>query len=408
MVEAHLVDDDRSQRLRQQLVRHLVDIGALASPEWQRAFTEVARHVFVPRVFVPSADNNGTYTPLDGTDPHQRHAWLEHVYTDDICITQLDGDDTAWQTALRQGSVTAAKMTCTSSQPALMASMLELLAPSDGSRMLEIGTGTGYNAALLAHRLGSAAVASLDIDPGLVESARTNLTQAGYAPNLTSGDGAHGWPDCGPYTHLMATASFPAIPPAWLEQVSHGGTILANLYRPLGGGILVRLTVDAAKGEASGHFTTDTAGFMPTRTHESATAFALYSTITEEQEQAAPAKHSPLDLTTILDDPNARFFLALLSDLHTIRVRYPHHPEEHWLLTQDGSWAFATADSDGVTVRQDGPRRLWDEAQTRYQQWLDLGEPPRHHLGLTVTPEEQYVWYSSPDNSKRYPLSPPP
>jgi len=93
-----------------------------------------------------------------------------------------------------------------------MIRMLEALDIADGQRVLEIGTGTGYNAALLSHRLGDHFVHSVDIDPQRVEQARERITRLGYQPTLGTVDGAGGWPAHAPYDGIIATCSVPAIP----------------------------------------------------------------------------------------------------------------------------------------------------------------------------------------------------
>jgi SAM-dependent methyltransferase len=89
--------------------------------------------------------------------------------------------------------------TSSSTMPSLMARMLEALDVRDGHRVLEIGTGTGYNAALLCHRLGPRNVVSIDIDPTLVAAARSRLADLGYHPTLVAGDGTTGAVQHGPY-----------------------------------------------------------------------------------------------------------------------------------------------------------------------------------------------------------------
>lgn len=144
--------------------------------------------------------------------PECRDEWLAAVYSDDTLITQLDGEDQAWKTALAKGNVTGIP-TSSSSQPALMATMLEALDVEDGQRVLEIGTGTGHNAALMCEALGSGHVASIDIDAALVESARERLASCGYTPALAVADGADRFADGAPYDRIMATCSLPAVPP---------------------------------------------------------------------------------------------------------------------------------------------------------------------------------------------------
>jgi protein-L-isoaspartate O-methyltransferase len=148
-------------------------------PQWVTAFAEVPRHVFVPR-FYPDLD---APEAVDGADPDRQQEWLGGVYSDESLVTQY---------RLTPGTTDLWQSTSSSTRPSLMARMLTLLDVHDSHRVLEIGTGTGYNAALLCHRLGSDNVASLDIDAELVDTARQRLAALGFHPTLTTGDGAAG------------------------------------------------------------------------------------------------------------------------------------------------------------------------------------------------------------------------
>ena len=191
------------------LVACLAERGYLADPRWQAAFEAVPRHVFVPRFYLDDE------TLIDGDDPAQERKWLDAVYRDDALVTQLaavPGTDLMWATS-------------SSTMPSLMAYMLDLLDVQDGQRVLEIGTGTGYNAAILCHRLGDMNVASIDLHPDLVDSARGWLAQLGYWPCLAAGDGAEGMPDRAPFDRILATCAVPALPAAWISQLRTGGLV---------------------------------------------------------------------------------------------------------------------------------------------------------------------------------------
>lgn len=149
-----------------QLAATLVASGVLRSARWISAFQAVPRHVFVPRIYVDRG-RNGAYELLDSGDPARRPEWLSSVYADEPVVTKLDGD--VWLSS--------------SSQPSLMAEMLEALAVTGPERVLEIGTGTGYNAALLAEGIGSAQVASIDVDTQLVTAARHGCTASATPPS---------------------------------------------------------------------------------------------------------------------------------------------------------------------------------------------------------------------------------
>ncbi|MGH3900291.1 MAG: methyltransferase domain-containing protein [Pseudonocardiaceae bacterium] len=96
---------------------------------------------------------------------------------------------------------------CTSSasKPDLVLSMLGALDLHDGHTVLEIGTGTGYNAALLAARLGASNVTTVEIDPALADAARAALDASRFPVTVVTGDGAQGHPDRAPYDRVIAT-----------------------------------------------------------------------------------------------------------------------------------------------------------------------------------------------------------
>jgi protein-L-isoaspartate(D-aspartate) O-methyltransferase len=123
------------------LVDQLVRAGRLPDPAWQEAFAAIGRGQFVPYVFVPCVDRPG-WRIVEGDEQ-----WRALVGSDEALVTQLDGDDTAAD-ACRRGDTVQADPTSSSSAPSLMAAMLYALDVRDGMRVLEVGAGTGYNAAL--------------------------------------------------------------------------------------------------------------------------------------------------------------------------------------------------------------------------------------------------------------------
>jgi len=114
----------------------------------------------------------------------------------------------------------------TISQPYVVALMTELLAPGKHDRVLEIGTGSGYQAAILAQLV--AAVYTIEIVPELATSASEALRQLGYA-NVTvrRGDGYLGWPEKAPFDAIIVTAAPPEIPQALVKQLATGGRLVA-------------------------------------------------------------------------------------------------------------------------------------------------------------------------------------
>ena len=221
----------------------LRDNGDLRCPAWHAAVAAVPRHLLVPHAF--EQDSTGTWSEFTTADAPQR------VYSPETLITALDTVGTHQQPI------------SSSTKPDLMVRMLEILDIQDGHRVLEIGTGTGYNAALLAHRLGDDRVSSVEVDSGLVDLARGRLAAAGFRPTLVATDGAAGLPEHAPFDRIIATCSVPAIPWAWAEQLTDGGAILADLKLAISAGNLVHL--HRAHDHLEGRFTSRWAAFMAIR-----------------------------------------------------------------------------------------------------------------------------------------------
>lgn len=197
-------------RLRSRLVRALVRNGTLTDPTWRDAFLTVPRHVFLPRYF---HQRSGRWEAVDAGDED----WLTQIYADRVLVTQLDGDSSRWEAARVNGPVRGAP-TCSSSMPTIMAVMLEALQVKENHRILEVGTGTGYNAALLCVRQGDHLVSTIDIDESLAGPAQRHLAECGLHPTCAVMDGVNGFPQSAPYDRILCTCAVPRIPLAWLDQ----------------------------------------------------------------------------------------------------------------------------------------------------------------------------------------------
>ena len=114
----------------------------------------------------------------------------------------------------------------TISQPYMVAYMTQALAPIPESKVLEAGTGSGYQAAVLAELSGQ--VCSVERLANLAQLARTRLYGLGYGNvQVVVGDGTLGYPEQAPYDRIIGTAALPAIPPPWVEQLAEGGVVVA-------------------------------------------------------------------------------------------------------------------------------------------------------------------------------------
>jgi len=134
----------------------------------------------------------------------------------------------------------------TISQPTLVAAMTELLELAGTERVLEVGTGSGYQTAILAALAGE--VWSVERVPELAEAARARLlVELGLANlHLRTGDGALGWAEAAPFDRILVTAGAEAVPPPLLEQLAAGGRMVVPVGPPGGVQWLRALDLDAA------------------------------------------------------------------------------------------------------------------------------------------------------------------
>ncbi|MGH3867044.1 MAG: methyltransferase domain-containing protein [Pseudonocardiaceae bacterium] len=227
------------------LTAQLVTQRVLNDPVWASAFAAIPRHLFTPRVV---ADDGAVLYA-------GQREWLEAVYSDAALLTQTapagDGEQEL--------------PTSSSSRPAVMAVMLEALDTRSGHRVLEVGTGTGYNTALLCQRLGEGNICSVDIHPGLIAQAREHLAEIGCHPCLSTGNGANGWAEHAPFDRILATCAITQIPPEWIRQLADGGRIVAPLDAGTSGPLLV--LDKTAPDEVTGYIHPYPAWFMPLREH---------------------------------------------------------------------------------------------------------------------------------------------
>lgn len=377
-------------KLRRKMAERLTEAEELA-PQWRPAFLAVPRHAFIPDLIwrrEPSIDGPNDLVPLYRSESPV--AWLELSYADDAVITQVD-DGTPVGPDLAGYDITSS-----ASMPLLVSRMLTALDVEAGQRVLEIGTGTGYNAALLAHRLGAENVTTIEVDPALAKRAHQALTNVGYgAVRVITADGTHGHSPGSPYDRIISTASVRRFPYQWVAQTRPGGRIVtpwAQLYFPA----LVAFTV-GEDGTATGSVADPGMDFMTLR-DQRIPRISVAKVMGDDDEDTAPASETELHPYDVAGDSDAAFTIGLRVPNCTQRYWRPDKQDDHgtlWLLDQwSGSWARLRhdPDSDGpYEVRQGGLRQLWDEVEAAYRWWSGQGSPAADKWRFEVNPEGQQV-----------------
>ncbi|MFF3071720.1 methyltransferase domain-containing protein [Kitasatospora sp. NPDC057936] len=351
---------------------------------WATAFDAVPRSLFLPDLIWAHDMATGKSRPLDRTEDER--GWSAAAAADIPIVTQ-------WDDGAHAGRKPGTVPTSSASMPSLVASMLDDLQAEPGMRVMEQGTGTGWNSALLAHRLGDANVTTVEIDPLVSAQARAALHAAGYQPQVVCGDGALGHQAGAPYDRITATFGLREIPQAWIEQTRPGGLILAPFGTHYSNAdALARLTVHG-DGTASGPFL-QPVEFMKMRSQRLRWPDnpADGGTVAEHTTAAALPSHRKFDPFPLAAG------LRLRDVTHAIQ---PHQDGARtlWLYSlTTPAWAAATfRDGESVhLVRQYGGRRLWEDFERTLIWWHDTGEPGVERLGLTVTPDGWHAWLDEP------------
>ena len=180
-------------QLHNKLLDSLRGKQVLADPNLEAAFAGIPRHVFLPQI-----------------DP-------ANVYQDQAIALKISP---------------SGEVLSSSSQPTMMAIMLAQLQLEQGMNVMEIGTASGYNAALIRHVVGNRGhVTSLEIDRELAEQARDNLAQMGHGDVLVvDGDAIGGYEPRAQYDRILATAGVWDIPRHWLQQLRDDGRLVAPIW----------------------------------------------------------------------------------------------------------------------------------------------------------------------------------
>jgi protein-L-isoaspartate O-methyltransferase len=354
-----------------------------ASPWTRQATDALPRHEFAPaRLW---RWDGHAYVPVDrGADAER---WAAEVYA---------GPDEAAVTQVTDG-LASSSLSC----EAVVVDMLDSLMLDPGQRVLELGAGTGRNAALLAWRAGRGQVTSIEVDPGLAVQAQEHLDAMRAGVTVEVADGAEGWPKGAPYHRVISTYAVDRVPWSWVAQTCPGGRIVTPWGR-LGH---VALTV-AEDGRSATGWMQGLAQFMPARGTIPGPGRGF-----RQVRGDGPAQDERLitrDLRPLRDDPHLRFALRVAVPDVQITTAVDDDGLNAWLHDGVSSWATLSALGGGRTVaHQGGPRRLADELEQAWDGWLTEDKPELYDFGMTVQPDRQFVWCRDAATGPRWPVRAP-
>lgn len=354
--------------LRQTLVENLQRRGTIVDQRVAEAFASVPRHLFLP-----------------GLDP-------EHVYSDQAIITKVqDGVGIS-----------------SSSQPAMMAIQLQQLLLEPGQRVLEIGAGTGYNAALIRFLVGpTGRVATVDVDDDIVGAARAQIAAAGYNDvQVILGDGGYGYAPGAPYDRIILTVGASDILPAWVAQLRPDGLLVLPL--DLGPGMYSIALRKLSNGTLISESLTP-CGFIRLRGVFASTERQLtigeWEIFCEPGPRLDPARLPALlqaasgDAPIIAEAAEATIFLAFCGEplAKLFRRTTTGEPAAEGLRTalfdttaMSGCilppWLAPAARTDTASAQLFGSPTAYERLRAHLDRWVALGRPGLNDLRLLVTP----------------------
>lgn len=359
---------------RQRLVEEIAQQRIRLPQTLREAFLTIPRHAFLDHYF--RQQESFSWERID--EPPQDAAlevwqtWYEDIYQDEALVVQVD----------QRG-----RPLSSSSTPSVMAQMLETLAVSAGQRVLEIGTGTGYHAALLAHLVGNThLVTTIEVDPTLASLAQQRLDESiGPGVQVHAADGLMWTNEAGIYDRIIATGSFARIPETWIRMLAVGG-ILVMEWRGAFAGILIQMHKQA-DGSLIGHAVPGWDGsFMP-----------LHSPDALPTRSPLFTDHPIIERTTVTGDtfspsllthPGLMLWLQCASPHLTLRRQYARDTNALTLYLIDTerqtSIAMQEEKSGDWTIVVYGSYPLWTQISTIIQQWKALGCPMTEAYTLRV------------------------
>lgn len=376
-------EDTRAEFLRVLKIR-----TRLTDPALLAAVTAIPRDEFIGDIYERTNITTGRFEPIE----RGSERWLARMSDPSFSLVTAISRENEAEDGIPRIAATA---------PVTVARMLELGAFREGERVLQVGTGPGYLAALLAHRLGAGNVTSVDIDEEAISAATATLRKL-VSTGILSGmprlevANANDFEDRlggQRFDGIISTVSFERVPPAWLPRINPGGRVVA----PLGGagtaaGRVVTLTADHT-GHLAGRFAPFMSDIMRDRDLDSAPA-----------RTTAPLTMRPGG-TRLTENELTDLDFAFFAGLHQPDLRLPVAADSRGLVEivgRNGDYAVASVKVPPGRplgqARQAGEEDLFKIVEGIHGRWQAQGSPKPHELGLTIDPNGTHkYWVRTPD-----------
>nr|WP_051797797.1 methyltransferase domain-containing protein [Streptomyces sp. NRRL S-337] len=367
--------------------------AGVLTPEWAPAFAAVPRSAFLPELIWPFDMAAGRSVAVRRRDDPA--AWRGYADDTDVPIV------TQWDDGEHSGTEPGATPTSSASMPSVVFRMLRELDLRPGHKVLEIGTATCWNAALMAHRAGPGNVVTVEVDEAVAAAARSAAERYGLGVRVVHGDGAGGYPEGAPYDRVIATCGVRAVPYSWVAQSRPGGVIVVPWGTHFGNGDAVARLVVAPDGKSAAGRFAGPVEFMKLRAQRRpAVVHSAYVTGRVDEGDESSTDLQEEDVLGGQFGPQ-RFVLGLRvrECCHVVtEKRDGGRPVWFYGLGGDRSWACVWfREGEAARVWQAGPRRLWDEVAAAHEWWVAQGRPDHARFGLTVAVEGQRVWLDDPE-----------
>jgi protein-L-isoaspartate(D-aspartate) O-methyltransferase len=367
--------DRRGEVARAQMVESLRRLGVADEPVLE-VMASVPRHRFVDRFWAVARGARWTARSV-------REFVVDEGCSDETLHLL---HDVLVAVAIR-GPIDEPVATSSISAPVIVASMLTEMALRHGLRVLEVGTGSGYNVALIAELVGDPSlVTTVEIDPTLVAETAPRLERLGYgAIYVIGGDGSEGVAERAPFDRVLATVGCVDIAPAWIDQLAGGGELLLPLEH---GAMHPRVAVRKSEGGLHGRFV-GRSGFVRIQGSQARHQIWPHQAPVRAHLRSEPLP-SPLADALAPPDPGRAHWTQKLWDFDTylgIRDRQAGIRDRRAATGPGLSDGTSLAMVRGRTVAVGGPEggHLRDRLLTIGQQWVHLGCPGQGRYALVFT-----------------------